>query len=171
MSDTFDVRDPLGACRGVQDWEPPIRFEGIRRPKIHAPSVRHAARYPSNRSPAAAEVRLNRAVELTVTRDERDTATVLVVSGEVDVHTAQRLRDEVKASEARDVPLVVDLSGVPFMDSTGLGVLVGALARSRETGHRLVLCAVPSRTRRLLSLTGLDGEFDLVSDLETAVQA
>jgi anti-sigma B factor antagonist len=112
---------------------------------------------------------LNRDVDLTIARDERDTATVLVVSGEVDVHSAARLRDEVHSAELRDLALVIDLQAVPFMDSTGLGVLVGALARSQDSGRRLVLCGVSDRILRLLSLTGLDGRFTLVDDVDAAL--
>jgi anti-sigma B factor antagonist len=65
--------------------------------------------------------------------------------------------------------VVVDLAGVPFMDSTGLGVLVGALARAREADRRLVLAAPTDRIVRLLRLTGLDGQFEVAPDVAAAV--
>lgn len=85
---------------------------------------------------------------------------VLTVAGEVDVHTASRLREALTAAEAAAPPrIVVDLEGVPFMDSTGLGVLVGALARARDSEREVVLASVPPRVGRLLRLTGLDQQF------------
>ena len=63
---------------------------------------------------------------------QRDRWTVLAVSGEVDVATAPRLREQlVQLVNQGSHHLVVDLEGVDFLDSTGLGVLVGALKRVR----------------------------------------
>jgi len=81
-----------------------------------------------------------------------ETAT-LVISGEVDLASAPRLRDQFQRLEARNV--VVDLSGVTFIDSTGLGVLVAALKRTREAGGELTLRAPTRSTRKVLDITGL----------------
>jgi anti-sigma B factor antagonist len=103
-------------------------------------------------------------VELTLVRDDRQDATVLTLTGEVDVHTAPALREALIAAEARGLAVIVDLSGVPFMDSTGLGVLIGALGRAIEDDQRLVLCAVPDRIARLLTVTGLSERFEIARD-------
>lgn len=102
--------------------------------------------------------------------DNADTATVIAPSGDVDVHTAPQLRSAIVDAEARgaDCDVLVDLSAVSFMDSTGLGVLVGALARSREAGQRLVLVGVDGRIQRLLNLTGLDAAFELAPSVAAA---
>lgn len=114
----------------------------------------------------------NRDVDLTVTVAQHDNACVVTAQGEVDVHSAGRLRSAIvegEASELADRPLVVDLAGVPFMDSTGLGVLVGALARAREADRRLVLAGPTERITRLLRLTGLDGQFETSVDVAAAL--
>jgi anti-sigma B factor antagonist len=81
----------------------------------------------------------------------------LTVRGEVDVHTAPllrvRLADLVKEGEER---IVVHLDAVTFMDSTGLGVLVGAHKAQREHGGTLELVCSEPRLLRILRLTGLD---------------
>jgi anti-sigma B factor antagonist len=107
----------------------------------------------------------NRAVELELAVRRTDDATVIAPTGEVDVHTAPQLRAAIVEAEERgaEVDVLVDLTAVTFMDSTGLGVLVGALARSREAGQRLVLCGVGGRIQRLLHLTGLDAAFELAA--------
>jgi anti-sigma B factor antagonist len=103
-------------------------------------------------------------VELTCVREDRPDATVLTVTGEVDVHSAPALREALVEAEARGLTIVVDLSGVPFMDSTGLGVLIGALGRAIDEDRRFVLCAIPERIDRLLSLTGLADRFEVAKD-------
>ena len=83
--------------------------------------------------------------------------TVLEVGGEVDVYTAPRLRERLVGlvdGGARKV--VVDLGRVDFLDSTGLGVLVGAHRRAGREGRSLVLRDVGPQVARLLLLTRLD---------------
>jgi anti-sigma B factor antagonist len=104
-----------------------------------------------------------RAVDATRTElsiDVRATGdgTVLAVRGELDLYSAPSLRDRVlAAADEGDRRLVIDLSAVPFMDSSGLGVIVGCLKRVRESGGNLALVTTPgSPPSKLLSLTGLD---------------
>lgn len=97
-------------------------------------------------------------IELEIeTRQEGDW-TVLATVGELDLYTAPRLRDEVLASVERgDHRIAIDLNGVGFIDSTGLGILVACLKRVRERDGTLVLISPEtSPLRRLLSLTGLE---------------
>jgi anti-anti-sigma factor len=110
-------------------------------------------------------------VELTCVREDRPDATVLTVSGEVDVHSAATLREALVDAEEQGATIVVDLAGVPFMDSTGLGVLIGALGRALDEDRRLVLCAVPERIDRLLTLTGLGDRFEVAKDVGHALGA
>jgi anti-sigma B factor antagonist len=83
---------------------------------------------------------------------------VVSVEGELDLYTATELRDAVLAlGDDGHTRLIIDLSGVPFMDSSGLGAIVGCLKRLREAGGDLALVTLPgSPPSKLLSLTGLD---------------
>jgi anti-sigma B factor antagonist len=96
-------------------------------------------------------------------------ATVVEVGGEVELHSASHLRDELlRAGEAEHPCVVVDLSRVTFIDSTGLGVLVGALKRVREKGALSLVC--PQRqVRRVFEITGLTRVFPMFNSLEEAV--
>jgi anti-sigma B factor antagonist len=96
-------------------------------------------------------------------------ATVVEVGGEVELHSASQLRDELlRAGEAEHPCVVVDLSRVTFIDSTGLGVLVGALKRVREKGALSLVC--PQRqVRRVFEITGLTKVFPMFDNLETAI--
>lgn len=88
--------------------------------------------------------------------------TVVAVAGEVDVATAPRLRKETLAvlSEGHD-RVVLDLEAVDFLDSTGLGVLIGVLRRVNAVGGQLRLVCSTPRILDLFTLTGLDRVFDL----------
>ena len=98
-------------------------------------------------------------------REDRDGRRTLVVSGEIDVATAPRLRHELRMliAEAHS-PAVVDLSRVTFLDATGLSALVGARNDVHGTDVSLVLLNPSPPTRRVLEITGLDSHFDVVDD-------
>ena len=93
------------------------------------------------------------------TRALGDRALVTVV-GEVDLETASRLGDHTLAA-LRDVSphLALDLSGVTFMDSTGLKVLLAVQRRADLAGGSLALVGPTRTVRRILTLTGLDQTF------------
>ncbi len=113
---------------------------------------------------------------LSVTADQRDGWTVLLVRGELDLVTSAGVRQQVHDAVAegrRD--LVLDLSDVQFCDSSGVGVLVGArrLMRSCAGRLRLILPAQGavdgSHVNRVLAALGVRRLFDVYPDLETAV--
>ena len=83
---------------------------------------------------------------------------VLSIDGELDLYTAPALREAAQsAMEGGASHLILDLSAVQFMDSSGLGVIVACQKRLRETGGQLALVTPPtSPPTKLLSLTGLD---------------
>lgn len=83
-------------------------------------------------------------------------ATVLVLRGELDPHTAPRLRDQIdRAFAVGRSDLVLDLAGLTFIDSSGLRVIIGAHKEANEGGGRLVLRSPSQTARRLLDITGL----------------
>lgn len=79
------------------------------------------------------------------------------LDGEVDIYTADKLREAVnQAVDSGQYRLAVDLEGMEFMDSSGLGVLIAALKRLKENDGELVLISPRDQMRRILNLTGLD---------------
>jgi anti-sigma B factor antagonist len=98
--------------------------------------------------------------------------TVLEVAGEIDVYTAPQLRERLIALVDDGARLViVDLSRVDFLDSTGLGVLVGGLKRLRSVGGELVLVCSHERLLKIFRITGLDRVFTLYASVDEAVNA
>jgi anti-sigma B factor antagonist len=102
---------------------------------------------------------------------ERGAYSVLSVSGEVDVATVPRLREQLHGLVAQGrTKIVVDLDRVDFLDSTGLGVLVGALKRVKgDEGGVLRLVCTQARIRKVFEVTGLTKVFDLFDTVDDAV--
>jgi anti-sigma B factor antagonist len=85
-----------------------------------------------------------------------DGRAVLRVAGEVDVYTAPQIREQIQDLAAKGtVHLIADLSQVEFIDSSGLGALIGGLRRVREDDGSLVLVISTRRILRVFQLTGL----------------
>jgi anti-sigma B factor antagonist len=111
-------------------------------------------------------------VELTIGTVRDGDTCVVTVAGEVDIYTSPALKAalaEVDLDGCR--MLVVDLCSVGFIDSSGLGVLVGALRRAREAGGDLRVVSDNETVARILRITGLDSVFSLHATLDEALGA
>jgi anti-sigma B factor antagonist len=97
---------------------------------------------------------------------------VLQVTGEVDAYTAPMLREQIRELAAKGaVHLIADLGQVDFLDSTGLGALVGGLKRLRESGGSLTLVISASRILRIFQITGLTNVLDVQRSVADAITA
>lgn len=97
---------------------------------------------------------------------------VVEVSGEIDVYTAPRLREQlVDLVDNGRYDIVVDMRGVEFLDSTGLGVLVGGLKRVRQHEGSLRLVCAQERILKIFRITGLTKVFPIHDTIEDAVRA
>ncbi len=97
-------------------------------------------------------------------------AWVVSASGDVDVHSAPVLEAAVAPLSRRaGVALVVDLSGVEFIDSTGLGVIVTTLKHVREADGTLSVVVSTPRVLKVFALTGLDVVIPLHATLAEAL--
>jgi anti-sigma B factor antagonist len=98
----------------------------------------------------------------------RDT-TVLSVEGDLDLASAPSLKWALADLQSGDHHhVVVDMSKVSFIDSTALGVLVGA-QRAMDQGVHLAVACAEENVLRIFELTGLDGMFEIVPTLEDAL--
>lgn len=95
---------------------------------------------------------------------------VVQVAGEIDVYTAASLREKLAdLIDADHTDVVVDLTGVTFMDSTGLGVLVGALKKVRGYGGRLQLVIDQEKVIKVFRITALTQVFTIHETLDAAL--
>lgn len=88
--------------------------------------------------------------------EERDNRWIrLSVTGEIDVFTAPNLRERLLPLCQEGETVIVDLSNVDYIDSTGLGVFVGAYKIQQTSASKMVLTGVNRRLSRLFRITGL----------------
>jgi anti-sigma B factor antagonist len=97
---------------------------------------------------------------------------VVAVSGEIDLFTApelkQKLTDAIEGGKTR---IVVDLTDTTFLDSTALGVLIGAVKRLRSREGALVIVNVDQNIAKTFEITGLDQIFTIVPERDAAIAA
>jgi anti-sigma B factor antagonist len=94
---------------------------------------------------------------------------VIAVSGEIDVATAPQLRESLHRVIAQgETTVVLDLLEVTFLDSTALGVLVGALKRCRELGGDLYVVVADPRIMKIFEITGLTNVFTIADSVAPA---
>ncbi|MCV2394906.1 STAS domain-containing protein [Actinotalea sp. M2MS4P-6] len=109
-------------------------------------------------------------MDVSVTSRESGDRTVIDVKGEIDVYTAPVLREEISnLVDAEHTTIVVDLTQVSFMDSTGLGVLVGALKKVRTLGGDLSLVINEEKILKVFRITALTQVFSIHPTLEEAL--
>jgi len=109
--------------------------------------------------------------EFEVTASEQTALPVLRVRGEIDVASAPEFHARLSDLAGRGPEVImVDLSEVSFIDSTGLGVLVGAEKELRQDGRELRLVVTRPQIMRLFQLTGLDEVFTVLSGTDASVR-
>lgn len=109
-------------------------------------------------------------MDLTLESRDVDGRTVIEVGGEIDVYTAPKLRDTITNVVGGGVyDLIIDLSDVEFLDSTGLGVLVGGLKKVRANDGSLSLICAQDRLLKIFRITGLAKVFEIHPDQATAL--
>jgi anti-sigma B factor antagonist len=97
-------------------------------------------------------------------------AHVVAVSGEVDLFTAPEFKQRVTAPIGAGIDrVVVDLTQTTFIDSSSLGVLIGAHRRLQQRGGRLVIACDNEAILKTFRITGLDGVFTIVNSVQEAL--
>ena len=95
---------------------------------------------------------------------------IVAVTGEVDLYSSPKMREALLASlSQRQARVVVDLSGVTYMDSSGIATLVEALQAARKGQGRLVLAGLSDRVREVFELARLETVFELAPSVSAAV--
>ena len=99
--------------------------------------------------------RLGQEPEFRISIADDDVPAVVRVEGELDSFSAPQLREHLAAAVAYEAT-VIDMQEVAFVDSSGLGALVGGVRRMREAGRGVALCCTRPSVCRLLAVTGVD---------------
>ncbi|MDE6922173.1 MAG: STAS domain-containing protein [Oscillospiraceae bacterium] len=92
-----------------------------------------------------------------ITVTSRDSALTIALSGEIDHHGAREMMAQLDQAIAERLParLVLDLSGVTFMDSSGIAVLLRSRRQLEHTGGELRVTGIPAQARRVLDAAGI----------------
>ncbi len=111
-------------------------------------------------------------VELKLGHYDKDGIEVVTVEGEIDIYTAPRLRELlIDLVSKNNYQIVVNLEKVGFLDSTGLGVLVGGLKRVRPHDGSLDLVCTQERILKIFRITGLTKVFGIYETVDQAIAA
>ncbi len=103
------------------------------------------------------------------TMRETDGTVFLTISGELILNTHSQLKDEIKAHLSGKKRVIVDLSGVPFIDSSGLGMLISWFKSVNEADGRIVFASLNPYVRKIIKISKLDKIF-LLADTPTEAQ-
>jgi stage II sporulation protein AA (anti-sigma F factor antagonist) len=97
------------------------------------------------------------AVKMPVTIETNGDTMVARLSGELDHHHTQKLREEIDRNVQKERParLALDFAGVEFMDSSGIGLVLGRYRLMQEMNGKLVLRAMPPHIRRVMRVAGI----------------
>ena len=102
---------------------------------------------------------------LEVHTEERDGLVHVALRGELDLSTVGKVQDELDRVERSKPPLVLlDLSKLTFLDSTGLRCVITASERARGDERRLVIVRGPEAVQRVFSITRLEEHLEMVDD-------
>jgi len=111
-------------------------------------------------------------VDLKLDHHTKDEIEIVDVEGEIDVYTAPRLRELlIELVNTGFYQLVVNMEKVEFLDSTGLGVLVGGLKRVRAHDGSLDLVCTQERILKIFRITGLTKVFGIHDTVDEAIRA
>jgi stage II sporulation protein AA (anti-sigma F factor antagonist) len=96
-------------------------------------------------------------VSLQIDMEVKGNVLCIRLEGELDHHTAEILRNEVHATlDQKDIKhIVLNLELLSFMDSSGLGVILGRYKHIKNSGGEMIVCAISSEVKRLFEMSGL----------------
>lgn len=110
-------------------------------------------------------------MSLDVVTESRDDLILVTLGGELDIYTVGSFRHDLDQLDPAASPLVIDLTDVTLLDSSGLGALVSLLNRARAGQGQLGLICPHRRLRRVFEITGLRRAFIFGDDLEAVRRA
>jgi anti-sigma B factor antagonist len=102
------------------------------------------------------------AEELNFVEDKTDDYVKVTLSGEVDIYTSQELKENLyRVVEANKKDLIIDCKELNYIDSTGLGIFVGALKKAKQYEKKITITNLKDNIKKLFIITGLDKIFEV----------
>ena len=107
---------------------------------------------------------------LEVTTQDSSEQVTISLKGELDLSSVGKVQEELRRVEAEEPPLLVlDLTNLTFLDSTGLRTVVTADERARDNGRRFVIVRGPDAVQRVFAITRLEERLEMVDDPSSLV--
>lgn len=102
------------------------------------------------------------AEELNFVEDKTDDYVKVTLSGEVDIYTSQELKENLyRVVETNKKDLIIDCKELNYIDSTGLGIFVGALKKAKQYEKKIKIINLKDNIKKLFIITGLDKIFEV----------
>lgn len=108
-------------------------------------------------------------MEIDFTKEERNL--IIKIKGEIDHHTAEEIRTKVdnEYSRSNSKNIIFDFSGISFMDSSGIGMVIGRYKYAEKQGGKVVVCNISGDSKRIFNISGLQKIINSYDSLELAV--
>lgn len=111
-------------------------------------------------------------MDLQINVRKRDSVPVIELSGEVDAYTSARFREiMLDIIDSEGASIVISMVQVEYIDSSGLGALVGGLKRVSERNGKIVIVCDKPQVRKVFEITGLEKVFPIYDTEEAALEA
>jgi anti-sigma B factor antagonist len=107
-------------------------------------------------------------LDLAITTSQRGACIVVALAGDIDMQTAPQLQERLVEFANDDLTVVVDLNGVEFLDSSGLGALVGATNALQQAGGSLRLACPRPHVRKVLRISRIGDVIPIYDGVEDA---
>lgn len=108
-------------------------------------------------------------MDIKFTKEERNL--IIKINGEIDHHTAEEVRTKVdnEYSRSNSKNIIFDFSGITFMDSSGIGMVIGRYKATEKQGGKVVVCSISGDAKRIFNISGLQKIINSYDSLEMAV--
>jgi anti-sigma B factor antagonist len=97
-----------------------------------------------------------------IVRETSEGSAVVRLAGELDLATATQAQTALEDAMRSSASVILDLSGLEFMDSSGLRVIIATDRSAKESGKRLRIVKGPETVQRVFELTGLEDHFEMI---------
>lgn len=98
--------------------------------------------------------------ELIIREENTENGVLVFVSGEIDIYTAQQFKESLyHAVDGSEKDVTIDCRSLNYIDSTGLGIFVGALKKTKLNGRNISIINMKDNIKKLFVITGLDKLF------------
>ncbi len=107
-----------------------------------------------------------------ITEARLNDISLLELSGRLDASCSEQLKDTVSAMiDAQKIKILIDLSAVNFIDSSGLGILVGCMRSTTKAGGKFKITSLQENPQKLFEVTRLDRVFEIFDNRESAIKS